>query len=430
MKTGIRARCRAPLALAALTAALLGLAACGSNSHATSSAAQDQTLHPIGSGLRGPAGLKATVYATGLPTVATLAFDSQGRLWAAAAGLSSHRRDGVYLIASPGARPLRVIAGLDDPLGLLWQRGTLYVASVGRVDAYSGLRGARFTNHREIVVGPVAHGENNDLVPAAGGRLLLGITATCDRCTPKSRYSGSIVSFRTDGRGLDLYAARIRAPFGLTYYPGTADLFVTMNQPDDLGARTPGDWLAVVRHGESWGFPQCYGQGGSACAGVPKPVAVLDAHAAVGSVVIVATPSTREASSAAGSLTEVATPSRREASGAAGSLTAVATPSRREASGAAGSLTAVATPSRREASSAAGSLTTVTGGRSIALVSQWQVAKVQKVVLRRIGSTYRGTVAPFLTGLENPLALVLAPDHSLLVGDWGTGRIYRIAAAS
>jgi hypothetical protein len=63
-------------------------------------------------------------------------------------------------------------------------------------------------------------------------------------------------------------------------------------------------------------------------------------------------------------------------------------------------------------------------------VSQWQVAKVQKVVLRRIGSTYRGTVAPFLTGLENPLALVLAPDHSLLVGDWGTGRIYRIAAAS
>jgi hypothetical protein len=39
-------------------------------------------------------------------------------------------------------------------------------------------------------------------------------------------------------------------------------------------------------------------------------------------------------------------------------------------------------------------------------------------------------VTPFLTGLENPLALVLAPDRSLLVGDWGTGRIYRIAPAS
>jgi glucose/arabinose dehydrogenase len=359
-----RARRHAPgaaLALAALLALTGGLAGCGSSSHPSSRA---QTLQPIGVGLRGPAGLKATLYATGLPTVATLAFDPHGRLWAAAAGLSNHRRDGVYVIARPGARPVRVIAGLDDPLGLLWEDGTLYVASVGRVDAFSDLRGTRFTRHREIVVGPVARGENNDLVPATGGRLLLGITATCDHCTPTSRYSGSIVSFLTDGRGLRLFAARIRAPFGLAYYPGTTHLFVTMNQRDDLGARTPGDWLAVVRQGQSWGFPECYGQGGSVCAGVPKPVAVLDPHAAVGSVVIV--------------------------TGELGP----------------------------------------TVGSSAALVAQWAVPKVQRIALTRVGSTYRGSVAPFLTGLENPLALVLAPGHSLLVGDWGTGRIYRIAPSS
>jgi hypothetical protein len=354
----IRARGLAPAALALLTA--LALTACGSSSSTISTASvrsHSAALRPIGAGLRGPAGWKATVYSAGLPTVATLTFDSRGRLWAAAAGLNTHGFDGVYLIARPGARPVRVIAGLDDPLGLLWQGGTLYVASVGRVDVFSGLRGARFTRHREIVVGPVAHGENNDLVPAAGGRLLLGITATCDHCTPASRYSGSIVSFRTNGTGLRLYAARIRAPFGLTYYPGTSELFVTMNQRDDLGARTPGDWLAVVRQGENWGFPQCYGQGGSVCAGVPKPVAVLDPHAAVGSVVIVG----------------------------------------------------------------------VAAGTPTALVSQWNVAKVQAVALSQAGSTYTGSVKPFLTGLVHPLALVLAPDHSLLVGDWGTGRIYRIA---
>jgi len=350
----------APTGLALSVA--LALTGCGGASTSTPTP-HPATLKPIGAGIRGPAGLKATVYATGLPTVATLAFDARGRLWAAAAGLSTHGRDGVYLITRPGARPLRVIGGLDDPLGLLWEGGTLYVASVGRVDAFSGLRGTHFTRHREIVVGPVAHGENNDLVPAAGGRLLLGITATCDHCLPASRYSGSIVSFRTNGRGLRLYAARIRAPVGLAYYPGTTDLFVTINQRDDLGARTPGDWLAFVRPGESWGFPQCYGQGGPVCAGVPKPVAVLDPHAAVGSVVI----------------------------NAAGSVNAVA--------------------------------------KSTALVSQWNVPKVQAVALSRVGSSYRGSVRPFLTGLEHPLALVLAPDHALLVGDWGTGRIYRIARA-
>ena len=53
-----------------------------------------------------------------------------------------------------------------------------------------------------------------------------------------------------------------------------------MNQRDDLGSKTPGDWLAVVREGQDWGFPGCWGQGGKACEGVPEPAAVLDAHAA------------------------------------------------------------------------------------------------------------------------------------------------------
>ena len=45
--------------------------------------------------------------------------------------------------------------------------------------------------------------------------------------------------------------------------------------------------IRVVADGQSWGFPDCYGQGGSACACTPSPVAVLDAHAAVSGVAIV-----------------------------------------------------------------------------------------------------------------------------------------------
>jgi glucose/arabinose dehydrogenase len=60
-----------------------------------------------------------------------------------------------------------------------------------------------------------------------------------------------------------------------------------MNQRDDLGPRTPGDWLAIVARGTNWRFPECYGQGGASCANVPRPLAVLDRHAAVGPVVIV-----------------------------------------------------------------------------------------------------------------------------------------------
>jgi glucose/arabinose dehydrogenase len=346
-------RMRRLLAAGATLIGALLLAGCGS-SHAGGAA-----LVQIGAGIYGPGGLRASVYTRGLPTVAAFTFDAQGRLWAAAAGLSEHSRDGVYLIAHPGARPRRIVSGLEDPLGLVWHEAQLYVSSVGGVTAYSGFTGSAFTHRVTVLRGPVPHGENNDLVLSPEGRLVMGITATCDHCVPSSPWSGSIVSFRPDGRDLRLYAARIRAPVGLAYYPGTSDLFVTMNQRDDLGAKTPGDWLAVVAPGTNWRFPECYGQAGAACTGVPGPLAALDRHAAVGSVVIVT-----------------------------------------------------------------GQLGQATG--TAALVGEWQTSKVARVAIVRRRGGFSGSASVWLKGLRNPLALALGPSGSVLVGDWGTGIIYRI----
>ena len=257
--------------------------ACGG----TRSASPTSAPANIGNGLQGPAGLRATVFARGLPDAAALAFDGEGRLWVATAAFSYTGTDGVYVVDHVGATPIEVITGLRTPLGLLWYSGSLYVASTSRVDAYSDFNGTRFLDHRTILSLPTGSGEVNEIVLAPDGRMLMGITASFDHCTPILAVSGSIVSFLPDGTDLQEFATRIRAPVGLEFYPGTDDLFVTMNQRDDLGIRTPGDWLAVVRQGEAWGFPECYGQGGTVCAGVPAPVAVLDKHAAVSGVAIV-----------------------------------------------------------------------------------------------------------------------------------------------
>jgi glucose/arabinose dehydrogenase len=344
-----------------LVLALLAISGCGSASSVHTSTTRAQTgLVPIGAGLYGPAGLKATVYATGPPTAAAFAFDPAGRLWLTAAGLEAHTHDGVYLVAKAGAQAQRIVSGLNNPLGLDWYAGKLYVASVGRVDAYWGFDGSRFTHHKTILKGPEAGGENNLLVMAPDGRFVMGVSATCDSCTPTSKWDGAIVSFKPDGSDLRLYASRIRAPVGLIYYPGTNNLFVSMNQRDDLGAATPGDWLSIVQEGQDWGFPGCYGQGGPSCAGVPAPLAVLDPHGAVGGVAI-----------------------------------------------------------------ATGQLGPSVG--NAALVAEWNVAKIQQVSLVQTNSGFKSTaVTPFLRGLHNPLALVFAPDHSLLVGDWATGSIYLV----
>ena len=314
----------------------------------------------IGAGLDGPAGLKATVYARGLPRAAAFAFDPEGRLWVATAALTDTGNDGVFVVAQAGATPLSVLSGQHTPLGLLWYQGSLYVSSAVGVDAYTGFNGTMFASHRRVLTLPSGVGEVNDLVVSPSGRMVMGISASCDHCTPSLAMSGAVVSFLPDGSDLQVDASHIRAPVGLEYYPGTDDLLVTMNQRDDLGAQTPGDWLSLVRPGQDWRFPGCYGQGGTVCSGVPSPVAVLDKHAAVSDVAVVT-----------------------------------------------------------------GQLGPAVG--SAAIVAEWNVNKVQRVALVKHGTNYTGTVTPFLTGVANPVAVVLGPDNAVYVGNWSTGTIYRIS---
>jgi glucose/arabinose dehydrogenase len=344
---------RRPALIATLVLAVLATGA--------SAAAASTPLVSIGAGLEGPRGLRATVYATGLRHVSAFALDARGRLWVTTSAATGHAADGVYLVPRAGAGPIKVIAGLQGPLGLVWHAGTLYVASIGRVDAFSGLAGTRFTSRRKIVSEPAGHGWNQNLVLAPNGRLIMSIASACDHCSTTSRWSASIVSFDLDGSHVRSYAARVRAAFGLAFYPGTSTLLASMNQRDDLGAKTPGDTLAVVRAGSDWRFPACYAQGGSSCTGVPPVLASLGKHAAAGGVAVT--------------------------TGQLGASVGTA-----------------------------------------ALVPEWELGTVQRVALTGSGSTLAGGApSTVLRGFTNPLPVLATASGALLVGDWATGRIFRIA---
>jgi glucose/arabinose dehydrogenase len=321
---------------------------------ASSGATTSHTATAIGAGLRGASGLTATTYASDLTGAAAFAFDADGRLWVATAGYDEDADDAVYVVPRAGAQPVEVISDVHTPLGLLWHDGVLYVSSHERVDAYEGFDGTNFASSHNIVTLPAGVGENNGLVWSSDGRILLGISAPCDACTPTSEYSAAIVSFLPDGSDVRVEASGIRAPIGLAYRPGTDDLFVTMNQRDDLGGATPGDWLAVVRRGDEWGFPDCYGQSSGPCAKTPDPVAELDEHAAVSGI------------------------------------------------------------------------TFLDGD---AIVAEWATGKVLRVALRGAStSAYDATVTTYVTGIENPVAVVTGPDGALYAGDWASGTVYRIVS--
>ncbi len=244
-------------------------------------------LVDIGAGVQGPAGLTASVYATGLTNVAAVAFDADGRLWAATAAYDDAGGDRLVVIDHAGATPTTVVSALHTVLGLVWSGDTLYAASAGRVDAYRDFDGATFATHDDVLVLPTGVGEVNGLAMSPDGRLVLGVSAPCDACTPTTDRAAAVLSFRPDGSDLQVVASGIRAPIGLAYVAETGDLLVSMNQQDQLGDATPGDWLSVVAAGQDWGFPACYGQAASECQDAPAPLAVLDRHAAVSAVTIV-----------------------------------------------------------------------------------------------------------------------------------------------
>jgi glucose/arabinose dehydrogenase len=56
--------------------------------------------------------------------------------------------------------------------------------------------------------------------------------------------------------------------------------------------------------------------------------------------------------------------------------------------------------------------------------------RVERVVLTGLSGVEHGQVSDFATGFSHPLAITVAPDGGLLVGDYGTGQIIEIFRTS
>src|SRR5829696_4446105 len=250
--------------------------------------------------IRVPPGVELQRYATGIPHPSNLAFDGQGRLWATSAAVEAAAADGVWLVPRRGARPRQVVSGLFSALGLAWHRRELYVSHIvphatfaprhtGRVMAYSGFDGRRFTHSRVVVDGlPVERHRVDSIVAGPAGRLYLGIGSESDHEPSSAELAGTVISFRPGGRGLRLEARGLRNPYGLAVAPG-GRLLVSEHGRDDLGLHDPPDELNLVqpRGRARWfGFPTCWGQGGAPCRGAVAPFARLAPHSAPGAVAV------------------------------------------------------------------------------------------------------------------------------------------------
>jgi glucose/arabinose dehydrogenase len=234
--------------------------------------------------------------ASGIPFATNVAFDRHGGMWVTSGAPFHQPGDGVWYVSSPGARPVHVIRKTLQALGLTWFRRRLYIASIanevtGKITRYSGFDGRRFAHRRVIVPSlPVNLHALGTMVAGPGGRVYVGVGAEHDTFVGGHATSGTVVSFKGDGRRLRIEARGLRGPFGLAFIPGTRSLLVTDDGRDDLGDVRPPDELDLIPdvsgRAPDFGFPACSDLGGRGCAGTVAALVNLPPHAGVGGVAV------------------------------------------------------------------------------------------------------------------------------------------------
>ncbi len=151
-------------------------------------------------------------------------------------------------------------AGFTLPHGLAFHNGALYVAdtaTVWKLDYKDGaLKAGRKTRVSKDTFGLPGGHFTRDIAFGLDGKLYLAIGSR-DNAAENPLPRASIQLVTADGR-LSTFASGLRNPVGIAFYPGTDDLWVTVNERDGLGDDLPPDYLAHVGKSDFFGWPYAY----------------------------------------------------------------------------------------------------------------------------------------------------------------------------
>ncbi len=68
----------------------------------------------------------------------------------------------------------------------------------------------------------------------------------------------NILEINPDGTGEKIYAAGLRNPVGMQFYPGTTTLWTAVNERDELGDNLVPDYMTSVKRDGFYGWPYAY----------------------------------------------------------------------------------------------------------------------------------------------------------------------------
>lgn len=240
-----------------------------------------------------PAGFGIGVYARGLNGPRMMTIGPDGMLYIAERGanrvirLADANHDGQ-------ADKVEVVAtGINQPSSLaFFTDGSLYVSETTRVWRLSNPDPQGVFQDRKVIIDNLpAGGEHFTrtlLFSPDGSKLYVSIGSTCNVCVESDNRRATIMQFNPDGSGGRIFASGLRNAVGITFRPGTNELWATDNGRDYMGDNLPPETVYQILDGKNYGWPFChagrivdpnFGSAGS-CNNVEKPVVEMNAHMA------------------------------------------------------------------------------------------------------------------------------------------------------
>lgn len=211
---------------------------------------------------RAPEGFSVSVFAAHIGNARWLAVAPNGDVFLAASGngkivmLRDEKGAGVATKVTTFA------VGLAKPHGMAFHDGGFYVAdqrgiwrfpyrdgdtiASGPPKRVTAAADLRFTGHwtREIVFD-------------SKGRLYLAIGSIGDAADDEPPTSATVQQVAADGT-MTTFAAGLRNVVGMAVYPGTDQLWGTVNERDQLGGGLPPDFLTRIDKAAFYGWPYAY----------------------------------------------------------------------------------------------------------------------------------------------------------------------------
>ena len=282
--------------LLAVTGFALAVTSCGSTNDAAARAPADTATGRIAAldgRLRVPPGFKVSFYAADIAGIRFMAIGPDGAVYASQPGrgrivrLPDANHDGATDSMSV------VATGLNQPHGLAFHKGVLYVANTDGVvritlDANGGATGApQYVNRY-----PSGGGHwTRTIVFGADSAMYVSVGSSCNLCVEQTPERAAVLRFNEDGSGKRVFAMGLRNAVGLAVNPQTGALWASQNERDNLSPdheNLPPEEINILVDGADYGWPYCYGDrvpnpeynDAARCAGTVPPALAMQAHSA------------------------------------------------------------------------------------------------------------------------------------------------------